>query len=105
MPSRWYVDGVAEVGADDADRVVGPYSEMPDKGAGHYRPAVLLRLDRKALGATRVGELTVFGLSSYISCSLRYYISPQLLTVISGILSALAGIVWFVREKRTGPAA
>ena len=50
----------------------------------------------------RGAELTVFGLSSYISSGLMYYISPQLLTVISGILSALAGIVWFVREKKDG---
>lgn len=48
----------------------------------------------------RGAELTVFGLSSYIAGGMMYYITPQTLTVISGLLSALAGIVWFVREKK-----
>jgi hypothetical protein len=26
--------------------------------------------------------------------------TPQTLTLISGVLSALAGMVWFIREKR-----
>ncbi len=47
----------------------------------------------------RGAELTMFGLSSYISSELMYYITPQTLTVLSGILSAMAGVVWFVREK------
>ncbi len=48
----------------------------------------------------RGAELTVFGLSSYVSSELMYYITPQTLTVLSGLLSALAGVVWFVREKK-----
>lgn len=48
----------------------------------------------------RGAEMTIFGLSSYFSSELMYYISPQLLTVISGILSASAGVLWFVRMKR-----
>ncbi len=47
----------------------------------------------------RGAEMTVFGLSSYFSSDLMYYISPQLLTVISGILSASAGILWFLRTR------
>ncbi len=47
----------------------------------------------------RGAEMTIFGLSSYFSSELMFYISPQLLTVISGILSASAGIVWFLRTK------
>ncbi len=47
----------------------------------------------------RGAELTVFGLSSYVASEAMFYISPQTLTVISGILSASAGIVWFVRER------
>lgn len=47
----------------------------------------------------RGAELTVFGLSSYAAAALMYYISPMTLTVISGILSASAGIVWYVRHR------
>jgi hypothetical protein len=31
-----------------------------------------------------------------------FYISPQMLTVISGVLSACAGILWFVRARHGG---
>jgi MFS family permease len=48
----------------------------------------------------RGAEMTVFGLSSYFSSELMYYISPQMLTVVSGVLSASAGVLWFVRTKR-----
>jgi MFS family permease len=47
----------------------------------------------------RGAEMTIFGLSSYFSSELMYYISPQILTVISGILSASAGVLWFVRMR------
>ena len=46
----------------------------------------------------RGAEMTVFGLSSYFSSELMFYISPQMLTVVSGILSAATGAVWFVRK-------
>ncbi len=48
----------------------------------------------------RGAEMLVFGFSSYFSSELMYYISPQTLTVISGILSAFAGVVWFMRNRR-----
>jgi MFS family permease len=47
----------------------------------------------------RGAELTMFGLSSYLSSEAMYYISPQVLTVISGILSGLSGVVWFLRHR------
>ena len=47
----------------------------------------------------RGAELTMFSLSSYVGGELMFYITPQALTVASGILSAAAGLVWFVREK------
>ncbi|MGE3465603.1 MAG: hypothetical protein AB7J13_01615 [Pyrinomonadaceae bacterium] len=52
----------------------------------------------------RGAELTVFGLSSYVASGAMFYITPQTLTIISGVLSALAGVVWFVREKRELPS-
>lgn len=51
----------------------------------------------------RGAELTVFGISSYVSSGLMYYITPQTLTIFSGLLSALAGVVWFIRERKTTP--
>ena len=36
----------------------------------------------------RGAELTMFGLSSYLAGNAMYYVSPQALTVISGLLSA-----------------
>src|SRR5687767_3143262 len=47
----------------------------------------------------RGAELTVFGASSYFASEAMFYISPQMLTVISGLLSAASGIVWFIRHR------
>jgi len=47
----------------------------------------------------RGAEMTVFMLSSYAASWSMLLISPQLLTVISGILSASAGVLWFVRSR------
>ncbi|MFN0277323.1 MAG: MFS transporter [Pyrinomonadaceae bacterium] len=52
----------------------------------------------------RGAELGMFGLSSYISSLAMYQISPQWLTVISGLLAGTAGLVWFAREKSEPPA-
>jgi len=46
----------------------------------------------------RGAELTIFGISSYITSYAMFYMTPQALTIVSGILSAGAGIVWYVRE-------
>jgi hypothetical protein len=47
----------------------------------------------------RGAELTMFGLSSYVASEAMYYITPQMLTLISGVLSALSGVVWFIRHR------
>ena len=47
----------------------------------------------------RGAELGVFGLASYAASGAMFYITPQTLTIISGLISALAGVVWFIREK------
>ncbi len=49
----------------------------------------------------RGAELTVFGVSSYLSAELMYFIAPMTLTVISGVLSGAAGILWFWRQGVT----
>ena len=49
----------------------------------------------------RGAELTVFSLSSYVSGGLMFYMTPQVLTVVSGLLSALAGVVWFGRQRHS----
>ncbi len=46
----------------------------------------------------RGAELSVFGISSYMSAELMYFISPMTLTIASGILSASAGVLWFIRQ-------
>jgi MFS family permease len=50
----------------------------------------------------RGAELTMFGLSSYVAAELMFYMTPHTLTVLSGILSAFAGAVWFIREREEG---
>ena len=52
----------------------------------------------------RGAEMTIFSLSSYLASLAIYGISAQTLTVISGILSASAGIVWFLRERKSNSA-
>lgn len=47
----------------------------------------------------RGAELTVFGASSYFASEAMFYITPQTLTIISGLLSAASGVVWFVRHR------
>ena len=49
----------------------------------------------------RGAELSVYGISSYVSAELMYHMSPMTLTVISGILSGSAGLLWFIRQGTT----
>lgn len=46
----------------------------------------------------RGAEMLMFGLSSYAAGEAMAVITPETLTVISGILAGSAGIVWFIRE-------
>ncbi len=49
----------------------------------------------------RGAEIMVFGMSSYFAAEAMFYITPQTLTIISGILSASSGLVWFIRQGTT----
>ena len=46
----------------------------------------------------RGAEITTFGASSYAAGLAMTTISPQTLTIISGVLAASAGVVWLARE-------
>jgi MFS family permease len=50
----------------------------------------------------RGAELTMFGVSSWVSSALVYGVSAQTLTIFSGLLAGSAGIVWFIREREKG---
>ncbi|HYJ91466.1 MAG TPA: MFS transporter [Pyrinomonadaceae bacterium] len=49
----------------------------------------------------RGAELTMFGLSSYFAGLAMDFITPQTLTIVSGVLSAASGIIWFIRQSNT----
>ena len=49
----------------------------------------------------RGAEMTIFGLSSYVASLAMYRITPESLTIISGILSASAGVLWFMRQSES----
>ena len=98
MPTLWLFSVIvfvsrAIVGVEYAVQETMFQRSLPDFIRGR-----ISTLDRGA-------ELTMFGLSSYVASGMMFYITPQTLTIISGILSALAGVVWFMRETRSEPPA
>ncbi len=93
MPTLWLFAAVvfvsrAIVGVEYAVQETMFQRSLPD-----YIRGRISALDRGA-------ELTMFGLSSYVASGMMFYITPQTLTLISGILSALAGVVWFARQGK-----
>lgn len=91
MPSLWLLAlfcfvSRAIVGVEYAVQETMFQRSLPD-----YIRGRISTLDRGA-------EITMFGLSSYFASLAIYGISPQTLTIISGILSASAGVVWFLRN-------
>jgi MFS family permease len=94
MPSLWLFAfftfiSRAIVGVEYAVQETIFQKNLPD-----YIRGRIATLDRGA-------ELTIFGLSSYLASLAIYEISPQFLTVVSGILSASAGVVWFLRQRKS----
>jgi hypothetical protein len=93
MPSLWllavfcFVSRVI-VGVEYAVQETMFQRSLPD-----YIRGRISTLDRGA-------EITMFSLSSYFASLAIYGISPQTLTIISGILSASSGIVWFMRSSK-----
>ncbi len=45
-------------------------------------------------------EITVFSLSIYLAGVSLHYISPQMLTIASGLLTAFAALIWFTRRSK-----
>ncbi|HRH46051.1 MAG TPA: MFS transporter [Pyrinomonadaceae bacterium] len=94
MPSLWLLAlfcfiSRAIVGVEYAVQETMFQRSLPD-----YIRGRISTLDRGA-------EMTIFGLSSYFASLAIYGVSPQILTIISGILSASAGVVWFLRNQRS----
>ncbi len=92
MPSLWLLAVIcfvsrAIVGVEYAVQETMFQRSLPD-----YIRGRISTLDRGA-------EITMFSLSSYFASLAIYGISPQTLTIISGILSASSGVVWFMRSK------
>jgi len=76
------------VGVEYAVQETAFQRSLPDRVRGR-----ISTLDRGA-------EMTIFGLVSYATSGMMLYITPQTLTIISGLVSGLAGVVWFVREQK-----
>ena len=92
MPSLWLLAMIcfvsrAIVGVEYAVQETMFQRSLPD-----YIRGRISTLDRGA-------EITMFSLSSYLASLAIYGISPQTLTIISGVLSASAGVLWFLRSS------
>ena len=93
MPSLWLLAvfcfvSRAIVGVEYAVQETMFQRSLPD-----YIRGRISTLDRGA-------EMTIFSLSSYFASLAIYEITPQTLTIISGILSASSGVVWFLRQGK-----
>lgn len=92
MPSLWLLAfftfiSRAIVGVEYAVQETMFQRSLPD-----YIRGRISTLDRGA-------ELTMYGLSTWISSLAIYAITPQTLTIVSGLLAGTAGIIWFARQK------
>lgn len=54
----------------------------------------------RVMTTDRAAEISVFSLSNMAGGLSLYAISPQMLTVISGVLSSVSGLFWFFRVSR-----
>jgi MFS family permease len=94
MPSLWWVAfftliSRAIVGVEYAVQETMLQRSLPD-----YIRGRILTIDRGA-------EITMFSISGYFAGLSQYYISPEMLTIVSGVLSASAGLIWFLRSSKS----
>ena len=94
MPTLWAFAALAFVSRAIVGVEYALQETMFQRSLPDYIRGRISTIDRGA-------ELAVFGLSSYAASELMFYMTPQMLTVVSGILSALAGVVWFIRQRKT----
>lgn len=92
MPNVWLVAvflivSRVIVGAEFAVQETIFQRSLPD-----YIRGRITTLDRGA-------EITIFSFSSYLAGVSLSFISAQMLTIISGLLAASSGLVWFLRQK------
>ncbi|HEX8369928.1 MAG TPA: MFS transporter [Pyrinomonadaceae bacterium] len=67
---------------------------MLQRALPDYIRGRILTIDRGA-------EITMFSVSGYFAGVSQYYISPETLAIISGVLSASAGVLWFARSSKS----
>ncbi|MDQ3180216.1 MAG: MFS transporter [Acidobacteriota bacterium] len=94
MPSLWLFMVFAFVSRAIVGVEYAVQETMFQRSLPDYIRGRISTLDRGA-------EITMFSLSSYAASLAMYRITPESLTVISGLLSASAGVLWFVRMKRS----
>lgn len=92
MPTLWLFALLAFVSRGIVGVEYAVQETMFQRSLPDYIRGRISTLDRGA-------ELTVFGISSYAASELMFVMTPQVLTLLSGVLSASAGIVWFVRQR------
>ncbi len=95
MPTLWLFALIAFISRAIVGVEYAVQETMFQRSLPDYIRGRISTLDRGA-------EMTMFGLSSYFAAEAMFYITPQTLTIISGALSAVAGVVWFIRETRQG---
>ena len=97
MPSLWLFMLFAFVSRAIVGVEYAVQETMFQRSLPDYIRGRISTLDRGA-------EITMFSLSSYVASLAMYRITPESLTVISGLLSASAGVLWFLRMKRSEDA-
>ena len=97
MPSLWLFMLFAFVSRAIVGVEYAVQETMFQRSLPDYIRGRISTLDRGA-------EITMFSLSSYVASLAMYRITPESLTVISGLLSASAGVLWFLRMKRSKDA-
>jgi len=94
MPSLWLVLFFTFISRLIVGVEYAVQETMLQKALPDYIRGRILTIDRGA-------EITMFSVSGYFAGVSQYYISPEMLAIISGILSASAGVLWFLRSSKS----